>query len=106
VSTEPYALDDVAALRVAHTANPLREDRHDGDIVLAWALSTSSGILTGRTDNVYPKKERPENKIDPAIALIIGARRASGAAACAIDLRRSGDVCHVRELQRVARVIP
>jgi phage terminase large subunit-like protein len=47
---------------------------HDGDPVLAWML----GNVVGRYDakeNVYPRKERPENKIDGAIALIMALGR-------------------------------
>jgi phage terminase large subunit-like protein len=44
--------------------------RHNGDPVLAWALSNVVGHFDAKS-NVYPKKERPENKIDPAIALIM-----------------------------------
>jgi len=43
--------------------------RHNGDPILAWAL----GNVVARKDakgNVYPRKARDENKIDPAVALI------------------------------------
>jgi phage terminase large subunit-like protein len=46
---------------------------HDGDPVLAWAMSN----VVAKVDlkgNVYPRKERPESKIDPAVALIIALR--------------------------------
>lgn len=49
--------------------------RHDGNPVLEWCI----GNLVGRYDargNVYPKKERPENKIDAAVALIMCIGRA------------------------------
>jgi len=49
---------------------------HDGDPVLAWALSNVVGHFDNK-GNVYPKKERPENKIDPAIALIMAYSRAT-----------------------------
>jgi phage terminase large subunit-like protein len=49
--------------------------RHDGDPVLAWMLSNVVGHYD-RKDNVYPVKERPENKIDGAIALIMALSRA------------------------------
>ena len=44
--------------------------RHDGHPVLEWCV----GNVVGRFDargNVYPRKERPEQKIDAAIALIM-----------------------------------
>ena len=43
---------------------------HDGDPVLTWALSNVVGHFDAK-GNVYPKKEREENKIDPAIAAIM-----------------------------------
>ena len=48
---------------------------HNGDPVLAWAL----GNVTAKEDkkgNVYPTKEGNENKIDPAVALIMALGRA------------------------------
>ena len=52
------------------------EVKHDGCPVLTWAMSNVVGHYDAK-DNVYPKKERPENKIDPAIAAIMAAARAS-----------------------------
>jgi phage terminase large subunit-like protein len=52
------------------------EIRHDGCPVLTWAMSNVVGHYDSK-DNVYPKKERPENKIDPAIALIMASARAT-----------------------------
>jgi phage terminase large subunit-like protein len=48
---------------------------HNGDPVLTWMM----GNVTARPDaneNVFPRKERPENKIDGAVALIIAMGRA------------------------------
>lgn len=41
---------------------------HDGDSVMTWAMSNVTAKLD-RKDNVFPNKERPENKIDPFVAL-------------------------------------
>jgi phage terminase large subunit-like protein len=41
----------------------------DGDPVLAWMFSNVVAH-TDNKDNVYPKKERPENKIDGIVALL------------------------------------
>lgn len=52
--------------------------RHDGNPVLEWCL----GNVVGRYDargNVYPKKSRPEQKIDAAVALIMGLGRCMSA---------------------------
>jgi phage terminase large subunit-like protein len=43
---------------------------HDGDPVLAWGIGNVVGRYDARS-NVYPRKSREENKIDPAIALIM-----------------------------------
>lgn len=48
---------------------------HDGNPVLTWAMSN----VTARVDaneNVFPRKERPESMIDPAVALIMAMARA------------------------------
>ena len=44
--------------------------RHDGNPVFAWCLANVVGHLDTK-DNVFPRKELPENKIDAAIALIM-----------------------------------
>ena len=43
---------------------------HDGDPVLEWAIGNVVGRYDARS-NVYPRKAREENKIDPAVALIM-----------------------------------
>lgn len=50
----------------------MRGDRikHNGDPVLEWAISNVVGRYDARS-NVYPRKSRVENKIDPAVALIM-----------------------------------
>lgn len=47
---------------------------HDGDPVLAWMISNVVCHVDVK-DNIYPRKERPENKIDGAIALIMAIGR-------------------------------
>lgn len=51
---------------------------HDGDPVMAWAMSNVVAKLD-RKDNVFPNKERPENKIDPFVALCMAMGRAMNA---------------------------
>lgn len=48
---------------------------HDGDPVLAWMVSN---VVCHRDqkDNIYPRKEREENKIDGVVALIMALGRA------------------------------
>jgi phage terminase large subunit-like protein len=48
---------------------------HDGDPVLGWMASNVVAHLDAK-DNIYPRKERPENKIDGIVALIMGLSRA------------------------------
>ena len=48
---------------------------HDGDPVLTWMASNVVGHLDAK-DNIYPRKERPENKIDGIVALIMAMGRA------------------------------
>ena len=51
----------------------MREGRihHPGNAVLNWMIGNVVGYFDNK-DNVYPKKELPGNKIDGAIALIMG----------------------------------
>jgi phage terminase large subunit-like protein len=48
--------------------------QHDGNPVLAWCISNIVGRYDVRS-NVYPRKARSEQKIDAAIALIMGIAR-------------------------------
>lgn len=48
---------------------------HDGDPVLGWMASNVVAHLDAK-DNIYPRKERPEQKIDGAVALIMAIGRA------------------------------
>lgn len=52
-----------------------RKLRHDGDPVLTWMVSNVVCHLDAK-DNIYPRKERPENKIDGVVALIMSLNRA------------------------------
>ena len=47
-----------------------RRFRHDGNPVLGWCLSNVVGHRDAK-DNIFPRKELPEHKIDAAIALIM-----------------------------------
>jgi len=44
--------------------------RHNGDPVLAWMVSNTVCHRDAK-DNIYPRKERPENKIDGVVAMIM-----------------------------------
>jgi phage terminase large subunit-like protein len=43
---------------------------HNGDTVLSWMISNVVAHLDAK-DNIYPRKEFPENKIDGVVALIM-----------------------------------
>lgn len=49
--------------------------KHDGNPVLTWMISNVVAQLDAK-DNIYPRKERPENKIDGPVALIMALARA------------------------------
>jgi phage terminase large subunit-like protein len=48
---------------------------HNGDPILGWMISNVVAHMDVK-DNIYPRKERPENKIDGVIALIMALGRA------------------------------
>lgn len=48
---------------------------HNGDPVLSWMVSNVVCHIDAK-DNIYPRKERPENKIDGVVALIMALSRA------------------------------
>ena len=49
--------------------------RHDGNPVLGWCLGNVVGKAE-RRGNLYPTKQRPEQKIDAAVALMMAMGRA------------------------------
>jgi phage terminase large subunit-like protein len=51
-----------------------RKLQHNGDPVMEWAMSNVTAKLD-RKDNIFPNKERPENKIDPFVALCMAMGR-------------------------------
>lgn len=62
----------------AHLSEPMKEIQklinegrihHDGNPCMAWCIGNVTA-QTDRNDNVFPRKERPERKIDGAVALI------------------------------------
>lgn len=52
-----------------------RKLKHNGDPVMTWAMSNVVAKIDAK-DNVYPRKERIENKIDPFVALCSAMARA------------------------------
>jgi phage terminase large subunit-like protein len=64
----PAILELDAAMRAARL-------RHDGNPVLEWCVGNVVGKVD-RRGNVYPTKQRPEQKIDAAVALMMAVGRA------------------------------
>jgi phage terminase large subunit-like protein len=71
-------------MRTANLSEPTKElgaamqagrIRHDGNTVLEWCLGNVVGHYDAR-GNVCPRKARPEQKIDAAVALIMALGRA------------------------------
>ena len=52
-----------------------RSIKHNGDPVMSWMISNVVARVDAK-DNVFPRKEREENKIDGAVALIMAMNRA------------------------------
>jgi len=48
---------------------------HDGNPAYVWMLSNVE-VWTDRNENIFPRKLRPQNKIDAAVATIIAMSRA------------------------------
>lgn len=70
--------------RVQHLSEPMKmieayvksgQFHHDGNPVLNWAMSNLT-VKPDRNENIFPGKDRPESKIDPAVAVIIAMSRA------------------------------
>lgn len=71
---------------VAHLSEPMKELQalivdgrihHDGNPAMAWMIGNVTA-QEDRNQNVFPRKERRENKIDGAVALIIALARLMG----------------------------
>jgi phage terminase large subunit-like protein len=75
VEIRPTVLNFSPAMKELDELVAARRFVHAGDPVLAWAISN---VVCHRDakDNIYPRKERAETKIDPAIALIMAIARA------------------------------
>lgn len=67
-------LSAVKALRLHHDANP----------VTTWMVSNVTAKVDAK-DNVYPRKEKPQYKIDGAVGLIMGMARAMVVPASGIE---------------------
>ena len=75
VEIRPLVLHFSPAMKELEELVACRRLQHDGDPVLGWMIAN---VVCHRDakDNIYPKKEKVENKIDGAIALIMALSRA------------------------------
>jgi hypothetical protein len=69
---------DPACLSLQEQAALIPGRRRDGNPVLEWCLGNSIGE-PDRRGNLYPTKQRPEQKIDAAVALTMAVGRAMAA---------------------------
>lgn len=94
-----------------YLSNPMKEleaavldgrFHYDGDPVLAWAVSNVVAHVD-KNDNLFPNKARPEDKIDPATALLTALNRVM---AQDIDYGESGvsvfDFCQYPACKQIA----
>jgi len=75
VEMRPLVLNFSPAMKELEALVFARRFHHNGDPVLTWAIAN---VVCHRDakDNIYPRKERENDKIDPAIALIMALGRA------------------------------
>lgn len=75
VEIRPLVLHFSPAMKELEEIVAAKRLEHTGDPVLAWMIAN---VVCHRDakDNIYPRKEKPENKIDGAIALIMALARA------------------------------
>lgn len=69
-----YLSDPMKVIAALIDAEPPRF-HHDGNPVFVWMMSNVE-VHEDRNGNIYPRKQRPQNKIDGAVALIVGMSRA------------------------------
>lgn len=75
VEVRPLVLNFSPAMKDVQELVTARRFHHCGDPVLAWMIGNVVCHYDAK-DNIYPRKERPENKIDGAIALFMAMSRA------------------------------
>ena len=71
-------------MQVRHLSEPMKEIQalvedgrfhYDGNPAFVWMMSNVE-VKEDRNDNIFPRKQRAENKIDAAVALIVAMARA------------------------------
>jgi phage terminase large subunit-like protein len=74
VEIRPTVLNFSPAMKELEALVASKRLHHNGDPVLAWAIAN---VVCHRDakDNIYPRKDGVDKKIDPAIALIMALAR-------------------------------
>ena len=75
IEVRPTVLNFSEPMKILEALVLQRKLAHDSDPVLTWMASNVVAHLDVK-DNIYPRKERPENKIDGIVALIMAISRA------------------------------
>lgn len=75
VEVRPNVLNFSAPMKHLEMLTRTKRLHHDGNPVLCWAASNVV-CYTDAKDNIYPRKEREEAKIDPIVATIMALARA------------------------------
>jgi phage terminase large subunit-like protein len=74
VEVRPLVLNFSPAMKQMDGLIRSRKIAHDGDPVMTWMMSNVVARSDAK-DNVYPRKERPENKIDGPVAHMMAQAR-------------------------------
>ena len=61
---------------------------HDGNLASVWMFANVE-VFEDRNENVFPRKSKPENKIDAAVATILAVGRAMAGAEVAASFWES-----------------
>lgn len=81
---EGFTVVDIP-MQVRHLSEPMKtiaaaldggRFHHDGNEAFVWMMSNVE-VAPDRNENWFPRKQRPENKIDAAVALIVAMARAA-----------------------------
>lgn len=75
VEVRPLVLNFSEPMKHLEALIKSNQIHHDDNPVMSWMMSNVVGHYD-KKDNIYPNKERPENKIDGPVALIIAIARA------------------------------
>jgi phage terminase large subunit-like protein len=75
VEIRPTVLNFSEPMKMLEALVLQKKFEHDGSPVMTWMMSN---VVCHRDakDNIYPRKERPENKIDGPVAVVMGIGRA------------------------------